>query len=405
MTMPLLLAFGPGDWPTDPAKLSGSPRYHLWGLARRGWHVVYVEPPKRFRLFAEQRDVVLPHGSRGRLEVITLDLVPPFAVRFAPMGALGEKWRCFTAARLAKGVEPFLAVPPRVVWLGAPWHAPIAEHFAGRARVVHHVYDELSLSPIYSPAQSARLRAWEEHLVRLSDLVLCSSAAQFALRAEHSERAILLENAVRDDFLNLEATAQQAERLRRIESLPGPRIVYGGVADQRLDPQVLTSLVKGLDDAKQGSLIFAGTKSPRLDRSIAGLANHPRVFFTGTMAYADYPSLYRVADVLILTHRRTPFTDAMYPEKLNEYLMVGKPVVSVPLPEARRISDELPPNAIRLVTEPAGFAAACLEAAKRDTADLREARRQWAAQHTWDRTSDRLVRYMGDLLREDGTRG
>lgn len=401
--MSRLIAFGPGLWPAEGAPLSGSPRYHLWGLARLGWDVLYVDPPQRFRPRTQLRDYTLPEEAKGRLRVLSVGMTPPFAVRAAPLGFIGEKWRSWVAQRLSDEAGKAMEDAPRLYWYGAPWHGAIATLHGGIGSSVYHVYDELPLSPIYTDAQSIRLSNWENELLSSVDLCLCSSMQQLAVRQERARSVQLLGNAVKDGFVDSSASEAGRAQLARMEALPRPLFLYGGVADQRLDPDFFTALVREMDARRSGTLIFAGTKSPRLDRSIAALATHPRVCFLGQVAYGDFPTLYRQADTLVLAHRRTRFTDAMYPEKINEYLCTGKPVVSVDLPEVARIAHELPPDGIRLVKTSADFASECFRAAESESASLAEARRSWAARHTWSGEARRLQGILTELLGEDAT--
>jgi glycosyltransferase involved in cell wall biosynthesis len=386
------------------APLSGSPRYHLWGLARSGWEVVYVEPPRRFTLQTRQRDYALPVGSKGRLRVVTPGWTLPFAVRYAPMGWAGEKWRAATSTAMFRAMQGAVDRTPRIYWFGAPWHGELARLCAGPARLIYHVYDELPLSPIYTTAQSARLDSWERELLADVDLCLCSSTSQLARRSEFAKAAHLVGNAVQNGFATAEPSAPGRALAKRLAALPKPLLIYGGVADQRLDPAMFLKLVSEMDARQVGSLVFAGTKSPRLPRELQRLDAHPRVHFTGAVAYRDFPSLYRQADALVLAHRRTPFTDAMYPEKINEYLSIGTPVVSVMLPEVVRIAGELPADGIRLAATPAQFAERCLAPPASNEQELKESRIAWAAQHTWDHEAKRLTGLITDLLGDDSTR-
>ncbi|MCC5875447.1 MAG: glycosyltransferase [Candidatus Sumerlaeia bacterium] len=383
-----ILAFGAGRWAFEG--FAGSPRYHLWSLARRGWQVVYIDPPIRFRMKSEWE-------SHGELPFHSFRAggVPPFAFRYTWSEKFSEIWRSMVARRLAgQAMEECKkrGIHPTVAWLGAPWHGALLRHLPSGIPRLYHVYDELPLSPIYTPVQRDRLTRWEGELLESCELTLCSSQPQLDRRRAGARNAILLQNAVNPDFLdttNLPVSESGRRQIEAIRRLPRPRVLYGGVADHRLDPACFQGLLRGLGE---GSLIIAGLMDKSLDPTLATvLANHPRVLATGSVVYTDFPHLYREADCLILAHRRNEFTDGMYPEKMNEYLASGVPIVSIALPEVVRLAREAGhPDAIRTAETPEEFARAVAAAIADEEPTPREARTKTARLHTWDVEADKL---------------
>jgi hypothetical protein len=53
------------------------------------------------------------------------------------------------------------------------------------------------------------------------------------------------------------------------------------------------------------------------------------------------PAYVQHADVLVVPHVVTPFTDSLDPIKLYEYLAARRPVVSTPVAEFRDVDDDL----------------------------------------------------------------
>ncbi len=395
-TKPTILAFGAGRWIWP--ELGGSPRYHLWSLAARGWRVVYVEPPNTFRLQDEKlwrapdRDFTVVHPVR----------VVPFAVRKVGNAWLGEKWRGVTSAEmthLAKSALAKLGLKPEVIWFGAPWHARLLSDWtsSGALRVAH-VYDDLPLSPIYSEAQSRLLWEWEKDLVRQCHLVLCSSKPQLDRRREYNKGCRLLENAVSDDFILARTPSVEnpntpdrrtLELMARLEQTARPRVVYGGVVDHRIDTRHLRSLLNGMD---KGSLTLLGVRGEGFDEDFErDLGHDPRLKMPGDTPLFAFPHLYSMADALIIAHKRTPFTDAMLPEKLAEYLSTGRPIVSVRLPEVVRLASEsVQPGTITLVDSPEDFPAAVMRAIEQNTPAREAERMRIARRRTWSATAARL---------------
>jgi glycosyltransferase involved in cell wall biosynthesis len=394
--------FGAGPW--RPDGVVGSTRYHPWELARRGWRVVYIEPPRAFLRRGRKW-----HAPDADFVAQTVPRVPPFAVRHAPPNALGEWWRRVTSRALARDAWLRAAerdCRPDAIWYGAPWHGHIRTYMeriwspagaldAGKKPPLHlfHVYDDLAESPILSPARRAMLRRWEDELLAACDVTLCSSMPQLEARRPRARRVELLQNAVADDFLEAckSGTEQEAARpfVERLRDLPGPRLVYGGVVDLRLDGAWFQALANAMPGA---SLVFLGYKEHTGDASFDRfLATHPRVHVFGKVPYAAYPALYQHADVLLLAHRDMAFTRGMYPEKLNEYLASGRPIVARDFAEVRRIAGESEhPGSVRLASSGEEWIAAVHDALLENDPAAEEARRALARRHAWSVEADRL---------------
>ncbi len=379
---PSIIAFAPGTWRWPD--VYGSTRYHLWTLAEMGWRVLYVEPPVKVNLFSKTWS-----APDRDFHVLSPGRVVPFAVRKVPNQKSGEAWRQRTSKALAaRALESAkkLGLSFDVCWFGAPWHsaihAALPEGFAG----VCHVYDELALSPALEQPHRSLLWDWESELVTACHLSLCSSMPQFERRTKTARRCVLLENGVRDEWLDAEhpprLSAADAAVLERVRAMPRPIMLYTGVVDHRLDMRCFDA---ALTQNPEGSLVFGG----HLDdsRNAAFFEEHDgdeRVHSTGRVSPDVLLALCREADVLLIGHRRTPFTDAMLPEKLNEYLATGKPVVSIDLPEVARVAGESElPNAIRLASSPAEFGAEVREACIMDEPELAAERMRLASQRTW----------------------
>jgi glycosyltransferase involved in cell wall biosynthesis len=113
------------------------------------------------------------------------------------------------------------------------------------------------------------------------------------------------------------------------------------------------------------SWVFVGPSHAQL-RGLRDLSN---VHFLGQQPHRSLVNYIREFDVCIIPYQLNSYTATVFPTKLNEYLAVGKPVVSTNLPAVCKfneqhivlgISDELPENflrevesALRQVDEPA----------------------------------------------------
>ena len=83
-------------------------------------------------------------------------------------------------------------------------------------------------------------------------------------------------------------------------------------------------------------VIFALVGPAQTD--VSALRACPNVHLLGQRPHADVPAYVKAFDVGMVPYRSTEYTANVYPTKLNEYLVMGMPVVATDLPEIRRFN-------------------------------------------------------------------
>lgn len=390
MTAPII-ALGAGTWRWP--EVFGSPRYHLWTLAAAGWPVIYVEPVRS----PFQRGKIWSAPDRP-FHVVTPNGGVPFALRLAPNRRLARLW-CLLAnlslARTAEKAAKKLNLQPEHIWLGSPWHRGIWLRLktGAQGKCLFHVYDELAQSPLLAPWQQKLMAEFERVAMDDADATLCSSQSQCEDRQAFERTVIHLPNAVPDYYLDQPSCSAAAiPLLKRLCAMPRPRYVYSGVVDIRLDHTYFAALAERIR-ATGGSLVFLGKLDPNRSPELDSLLNcGAHVVSLGPIPHSELPVLLWEADVCLHAHIGSPFTDGMAPEKINEYLAAGKPIVARRTRELSRRFGGGDPDLIRLTDSPEAFAEAALAAAATppDSAAFHR-RRVEAAHYTWTAISRQLV--------------
>ncbi len=114
------------------------------------------------------------------------------------------------------------------------------------------------------------------------------------------------------------------------DRIPGPRAVYVGTLDSRLDIAGLTQVAAARPDLQ---IVLIG---PAPDGAyIAPLKALPNVTIRGEVGRREVIGVLRNTELTLLAHRRTPLTEAMSPLKVYEYLAAGKPVLATDLRPVR----------------------------------------------------------------------
>jgi len=89
-------------------------------------------------------------------------------------------------------------------------------------------------------------------------------------------------------------------------------------------------LIKNLAEKRPGySFVFVGP----IQANISSLEALKNIYFLGQQEHDKLPSFIKNFNACVIPYLITDYTKNVYPTKLNEYLAMGKPVVSTCLPE------------------------------------------------------------------------
>ncbi len=170
----------------------------------------------------------------------------------------------------------------------------------------------------------------EEQLFRQADLVFVTSERLRERAARHSDRVHLFPfgvNLERFDAVRLSSDAPPAD----LQPLARPVIGYVGGLHQWVDQPLLAAVASRLPE-----MSFALIGPAQTD--VSALEACANVTLFGQRAHPDVPKYVKSFDVGIVPYLLTDYTANVYPTKLNEYLIMGIPVVATDLPEIRRFN-------------------------------------------------------------------
>jgi glycosyltransferase involved in cell wall biosynthesis len=188
-----------------------------------------------------------------------------------------------------------------------------------------------------------------------------------------------------------------AERARR----EGHRVIgYVGGLHRHVDVELLAAMAR---ERPEWSWVFVGPPEIPL-RDLRALSN---VYLLGHRPHGELARYIRAFDVCIVPYRRTAYTETVVPSKINEYLAMGKPVVSTDLPPVRDFNDR---HKVLVTAEarPESFLRAIETAAGHGETETLVARRRAVAGYAdWgarlDAISELILR--GGPERRNGRRG
>jgi teichuronic acid biosynthesis glycosyltransferase TuaH len=318
-----------GSGPIDVVCLSLEPWDNVW--RRNQWFaskMLEAEPQLRL-LFAElpidplwslaHRRLPAPprtrrEGRSGRLWVTTPWKPLPRKVWPSVDRFLGQ--RVVSTARRLKMTNP-------VLWINDSTYAGLLASTGYPA--VYDITDDW-LEAAFSDAQASRERQNDELLVRTADeVVVCSPGLE--------------ERRGRNRVVHLITNGVDVDHLRRSQArpadLPDGRIVLyqGTLKEDRLDIELCLAVCKSLSG--RARLVFVGPVS--LEPATVASLEQAGAMLLGARSFDRLPAYLQHADVLVVPHVVSPFTESLDPIKAREFLALGRPTLSTPVAGFRHL--------------------------------------------------------------------
>jgi teichuronic acid biosynthesis glycosyltransferase TuaH len=232
-----------------------------------------------------------------------------------------------------------------------------------------------------------RVAEGERRLLHQADLVIAANphVAERLSRSHH--RVELIPYGADAETFGRAGSAARPDDIR----LPRPIAGFMGHIGERIDLPLLTSV------ADTGcSLLLIGPRHPRFDVSALGdLLARDNVQWVGPKQFDALPGYLGSIDVGLIPYDHSAFNEGSFPLKALEYLAAGLGVVATDLPGVRWLNS---PDVV-IEDQPTPFALAVrktLEAPGDD--QVRERRRKFAGQHTWDARAQEFSRVVWEPL-------
>jgi uncharacterized SAM-binding protein YcdF (DUF218 family)/glycosyltransferase involved in cell wall biosynthesis len=248
---------------------------------------------------------------------------------------------------------------------------------------VYYCIDDLASS---SPG-AKRIVGYEHQLFRQADLVFVTSEQLRKRASQHSDRVHLFPfgvNFERFDRVRV-GVAPEPDDMR---TLRRPVVGYVGGLHQWVDQDLIAAAASRVPEAD-----FALVGPAQTDVSVLEGCSNVRLL--GQRSHDELPRYVKAFDVGIVPYRLTEYTANVYPTKLNEYLVMGLPVVATDLPEIRRFNAEHG-GIVSIAADAEAFAAAIRAAVNDSTPAIVERRISVAHSNSWRNR----IAAMGTLIDE-----
>lgn len=258
-----------------------------------------------------------------------------------------------------------------IQWFYSPMSANVFANQFDAVAVVYDCMDELANFRFAPPDLKQR----EDALLARASIVLTGGYQLFKAKSLHHANVHFFGCGV--DAAHFGAARLPATPLPDdIASLPGPRIGYFGVIDERLDYELITRVA---DDFPHASVVMVG---PLAKIQPDDLPKRPNIHWLGQRAYADLPSIVKAFDVCLMPFALNAATQYINPTKTLEYMAAGKPVVSTAIQDVVRHFTPV----VDVATSPKAFSHAVQQALTAPREELLTQGVAQAQRATWDAT-------------------
>jgi uncharacterized SAM-binding protein YcdF (DUF218 family)/glycosyltransferase involved in cell wall biosynthesis len=312
-------------------------------------------------------------GTRGfREERPNLFVQSPLVLPF-PYSRLARRVNRWMLTRSITRWMTAVGASRPVVWTFLP--TPLARDVIASidpALTIYYCIDDLASS---SP-EARKIASSEQALFRSADLVFTTSEKLRARAAQLSDRVHLFPFAV-----NLKTFEKVRDTVGALPAdmadLKHPIAGYVGGLHQWVDQELLATVAERLPE-----VTFALVGPFQVDVSRLQRVKNIRLF--GQRQHAELPGYVKGFDVGLVPYKITEYTSNVYPTKLNEYLIMGVPVVATDLFEIRRFNQEHG-DLIRVAASADEFANAIRAVVPHASASTVERRIEVARSNSWER--------------------
>ncbi|WP_128546644.1 glycosyltransferase [Larkinella soli] len=281
---------------------------HLLTRASRRWRVWYVEEPVwcetlrlEVRAAGDRIKVIVPHLPHGiddrTAERLQRQLINQWMER--------------------ERISDFIA------WYFTPMALLYTEHLRP-SLTVYDCMDELSAFSGASPL----LLEQEQKLLKRAHLVYTGGHSLYEAKQPHHPHVFAFPSCI--DFRHFAQSRDGLPDPLDQSAIPGPRIGFCGVIDERLDLELLKALAERRPD---WHFVLLG---PVVKIDPAALPQGPNLHYLGMKNYNELPAYFSNWQAALLPFALNESTRYISPTKTPEYLAAGLPVISTPIRDVVR---------------------------------------------------------------------
>lgn len=232
-----------------------------------------------------------------------------------------------------------------------------------------------------SSFSAKKIRLTERKLLKIADLVFVTSQALYNYCSVYNDNVSLFPFGVNlENFekIRLSSTEIPSE----LKNIKKPIVGYVGGIHKWIDQELVKNIALRLPDF---SFVFVGP----LQTDVSMLSEIKNIHFLGNKPHQELPNIIKYFSATIIPYLITDYTKNVYPTKLNEYLAIGKPVISTDLPEIDGFNQKYQ-GIVYIAKTAEDFCSLINKTMKEDNDLLRNRRIEVAADNSWQRRIEQM---------------
>ncbi len=265
-----------------------------------------------------------------------------------------------------------------IVWtfLPTPLSMDICDNLIKKV-VIYYCIDNFSVSSV----SVKQIKKSEIKLLKKADLIFVTSKALYNYCSRYNDKTYTFPFAVNYQEFE-EARLKRDFTFDELQNIRKPIIGYVGGVHKWIDQGLVK---RAAEKYPEYSFVFVGP----LQTDVSLLKKLKNVYFLGPKEHMKLPNYIKTFDVCIIPYLLTDYTKNVYPAKLNEYLAMGKPVVSSYLPEIDAFKERYG-NILYVGKDVEEFGECIKSALDEDNEVLRKRRIEIAKENSWENRINKM---------------
>ena len=231
---------------------------------------------------------------------------------------------------------------PHIAWFYTPMALPLLQEL-DPTLVVYDCMDELAA--FKNPPKQMLQR--ENALFKVADLVFTGGPSLYRAKRERHPNVHCFPSSV--DLVHFEQALDRNNIHPAHENIPGPRLGYYGVIDERLDLELIDRLAEA---HPRWQIVLVG---PVVKIDPAALPRRHNIHYLGQQPYKALPQFLAGWNVCLLPFALNEATRFISPTKTLEYMAAELPIVSTPIVDVLELYGEV----VAITDSPQAFIKAC----------------------------------------------
>jgi len=276
---------------------------------------------------------------------------------------------------LSLAIRPLMArlgMTRPIIWSYLPNAVDIIKRLPS-SKIIYHCIDDYAA---FTDVPAKAFHEAENRMLALADLTVVSSRRLYELREKQARRILYSPHGV-----NLEEIREGLRTnvpLSDIDAVRHPIAGFVGRIADWIDLELIAACAARMPT---WSFVLVGPSNVSLE----AYSRLPNVHFLGRKDHRLIPQYIQRFDVCLMPFVSNALVESINPLKLYEYLAVGKPVVSVPMPELERMG-----NLVRTAV-PEEFVEAIKDSYVTNNPSLERQRIAYAGQRSWGAVAEEIL--------------